>query len=61
MLADFLAVIAHIPALMLTTYRPEYRGALSRVPDSQTVALRPLSDVHSSTLDRTAGNGSIGR
>ena len=50
MLADFLAVIAHIPALMLITYRPEYHGALSRVPDSQTVALRPLSDVHSSTL-----------
>ena len=42
MLAGFLAVIAHIPALMLITYRPEYHGALSR--------LRPLSDAHSSTL-----------
>jgi adenylate cyclase len=50
MLADFLAVISQIPALMLITYRPEYRGALSRVRESQTVALRPLNDVHSSTL-----------
>jgi adenylate cyclase len=50
MLAGFLSVIAHIPALMLITYRPEYHGVLSRVPDSQTIALRPLSDVHSSTL-----------
>jgi adenylate cyclase len=50
MLAGFLSVIAHIPALMLITYRPEYHGVLSRVPDSQTFALRPLSDVHSSTL-----------
>ncbi|MEN3320946.1 MAG: hypothetical protein V7643_4348 [Mycobacterium sp.] len=50
MLADFLAVIAHIPAIMLITYRPEYHDALSRVPDSQTVALRPLSDLHTSAL-----------
>jgi adenylate cyclase len=50
LLAGFLAIIAHIPALMLITYRPEYGGVLSRVPDSQAVSLRPLSDVHSSTL-----------
>jgi adenylate cyclase len=50
LLAGFLAVIAHIPALMLITNRPEYNGALSRVPDSQAVSLRPLSDMQSSTL-----------
>jgi adenylate cyclase len=50
MLADFLSVIPQIPALVLITYRPEYRGALSRVPDAPTVALRPLSDAHSSML-----------
>ena len=31
MMADFLAVIPQTPSLMLITYRPEYRGALSRV------------------------------
>ncbi len=35
---------------MLITYRPEYRGALSRVPGAQTIALRPLSDVHTTAL-----------
>ena len=29
MLADFLAVIPQTPSLLLITYRPEYRGALS--------------------------------
>jgi adenylate cyclase len=50
MLADFLSVIPQVPALVLITYRPEYHGLLSRVPDSQTVALRPLSDAQSSML-----------
>jgi adenylate cyclase len=50
MLADFLSVIPQIPALVLITYRPEYHGVLSRVPDSQTVALRPLNDAQSSML-----------
>ena len=36
MLADFLAVIPQTPSLVLITYRPEYRGALSRVPGAQT-------------------------
>ncbi len=50
MLADFLSVIPQTPALVLITYRPEYHGVLSRIPDSQTVALRPLSDAQSSFL-----------
>ena len=35
MLAEFLAVIPQTPSLVLITYRPEYRGALSRVADAQ--------------------------
>ena len=36
MLAEFLTVIPQTPSLVLVTYRPEYRGALSRVPGAQT-------------------------
>ena len=50
MLADFLAVIPQTPALVLITYRPEYRGALTRVPGAQTIALAPLSDAETSAL-----------
>ena len=31
MLADFLAVMRQTPSMVLITYRPEYRGALTRV------------------------------
>ncbi len=51
MLADFMAVIPQVPSLMLITYRQEYRGALSRVPGAQTIALRPLSDVADDDVD----------
>ena len=44
MLADFLAVIPRIPAMVLITSRPEYRGALTRVHGAQTIALDPLED-----------------
>jgi adenylate cyclase len=50
MLADFLAVIPQTPSLVLITYRPEYHGSLSRLPDAQTLALRPLSDAHATVL-----------
>jgi class 3 adenylate cyclase/RecA/RadA recombinase len=50
MLADFLAVIAQTPAMMLLTYRPEYHGALKNVAGAQTIALAALSDVETSTL-----------
>jgi adenylate cyclase len=50
MLADFLAVIPQTPALVLITYRPEYHGALARVSGAQTLALRPLTDAHTSEL-----------
>ena len=62
MLADFLAVIPQIPALMLITYRPEYRGALSRVPGSQTD--RAAATERGTIVDadrRTARRGPIAR
>src|SRR5271155_943147 len=51
MLADFLSVIPQTPSLVLATYRPEYRGALSQVVDAQTIVLAPLGD--SETRRRT--------
>jgi class 3 adenylate cyclase len=50
MLVDFLTVIPQTPSLMLVTYRPEYRGALSRVPGAQSIALPPLSDPETASL-----------
>ncbi|MFZ1175549.1 MAG: cyclase, partial [Mycobacterium sp.] len=50
MLAEFLVVVPQIPALILVTYRPEYQGALSRIPGAQTIALRPLNDAHTQAL-----------
>ncbi|MGO9100611.1 MAG: AAA family ATPase [Mycobacterium sp.] len=44
MLADFLTVIPRIPSMVLITARPEYAGALTRVPGAQTIALAPLAD-----------------
>ena len=50
MLAGFLKVIPHIPAMALITYRPHYHGALAQVPGAQTVALDPLGDADISAL-----------
>jgi hypothetical protein len=50
MLADFLAVIAQTHSMVLVTYRPEYHGALGRVPGAQKLALGPLSESETSTL-----------
>src|ERR1700739_3167340 len=50
MLADFLTVIPQTPSLVLISYRPEYRGALSRVPGAQSIALAPLSDSETAAL-----------
>jgi class 3 adenylate cyclase len=44
MLADFLSVIPRTPSMVLITSRPEYEGALTRVPGAQTIALGPLGD-----------------
>jgi class 3 adenylate cyclase len=50
MLADFLEVIPQTHSLVLISYRPEYRGALSRVPGAQGITLPPLSDAETSAL-----------
>ncbi len=50
LLADFLAVIPQTSSLTLITYRPEYRGALSRTSGGQTISLRPLTDADASAL-----------
>jgi class 3 adenylate cyclase len=50
MIADFLTVIPQTPSLVLVTYRPEYRGALTQLPGAQTVALAPLSSPETAAL-----------
>lgn len=50
MLATFLTVIPQTPSMVLITYRPEYRGALSTIPGTQTIALRPLNAAQASSL-----------
>ena len=50
MLADFLAVIPRTPSMVLITSRPEYEGALTRVPGAQTIALAPLGDSDTAAL-----------
>jgi class 3 adenylate cyclase len=50
MLAGFLTVIPRTPSLVLITYRPEYRGALTQAAASHTVALAPLSDSETAAL-----------
>ncbi len=44
MLTDFLAVIARTSSMVLITSRPEYHGALTRIPGVQTIPLGPLGD-----------------
>jgi class 3 adenylate cyclase len=50
LLAEVLTVIPQTPSLLLVTYRPEYRGALSRAAGGQTIALAPLSDSETAAL-----------
>jgi adenylate cyclase len=50
LVADFVAVVPQTPSLVLISYRPEYRGALSRVPGAHSIALAPLSDSETAAL-----------
>ena len=50
MLADFLTVIPRTPSMVLITSRPEYQGALTRVPGAQTIALAALGDSDTAAL-----------
>jgi class 3 adenylate cyclase len=52
MMAEFVAVAPQTPSLVLITYRPEYRGPLSKVTGAQTIALAPLSDSEATALAR---------
>jgi class 3 adenylate cyclase len=66
MLADFVTVIPQTPSLVLVTFRPEYRGVLSRVPGAQSIALAPLSDSEtialvSQLLGPDPSNGALGQ
>ncbi len=50
MLAEFLSVVARTHSLVLVTYRPEYRGALSHVAGAQSVFVSPLADDQTASL-----------
>ena len=50
MLAEFVKVVPRSRSLVLMTYRPEYRGALSRTPGAQSVSLAPLSSEQTAAL-----------
>jgi adenylate cyclase len=50
MLADFVTVVPQTPSMVLITCRPEYQGALSRVPGAQTITLAPLGDSDTTAL-----------
>ena len=50
LLADFITVIPRTPSMVLITSRPEYQGALTRVPGAQTITLAPLSDSDTTAL-----------
>jgi AAA ATPase domain/Putative zinc-finger len=65
-LAEFVTVLAQMPSLVLMTYRPEYRGALTRVTGAQTISLAPLSDSETAglvaeLLGPDPSNGALGR
>ena len=62
MLAEFFTVIPQTPSLVLVTYRPEYRGALSQVAGAQTIALAPLSDSETAAVvsELLGSNPSVG-
>lgn len=44
LLADLLVVVPQTPLLVVITSRPEYGGALTRLPGLQTLTLAPLPD-----------------
>ena len=56
MLGEFIAAVPLMPStrsLVLITHRPEYRGALSRASDIQTINLAPLTAVQTVALATT--------
>src|SRR6185295_16978799 len=50
MLADIVTVMPQTRSMFLLTHRPDFRGALTRVPGAQTLTLAPLSSSESAAL-----------
>ena len=50
MIAEFASVIPQARAMVLLTYRPEYRGALANTPNAHKLALAALDDAAASAL-----------
>jgi len=50
LLADFAAAIPRMRAALLVVYRPQYSGALSRIPGARPFRLAPLSGSHTAEL-----------
>ena len=50
MLTDFMTVISQTHSMVFITHRPEFHGALTRVPGAQTLTLGPLSKSESAAL-----------
>ena len=50
MIAGFAAVIPQSRAMVLLTYRPEYRGALARTPNAHTLSVAPLDPAAAAAL-----------
>ncbi len=62
LVADLVTVVPQTHSLVLISYRPEYRGALSQVPGAQSIALAPLSDSETAALvlQLLGPDGSVG-
>ncbi|MGB3475130.1 MAG: adenylate/guanylate cyclase domain-containing protein [Mycobacterium sp.] len=62
LIADFLAVLPRTPSMVLITYRPDYRGALTHLPDAQKIVLAPLddSDITALTGELLGSDPSVG-
>jgi adenylate cyclase len=50
MLVEIIDAIRHTQSLVLITYRPEYRGALARVPGAMAIPLTPLNTAQTVAL-----------
>ena len=50
LLAHFAAAVPRMRATLLVVYRPQYSGALSRIPGAHVITLTPLSDSHIAEL-----------
>ena len=50
MLGEFATVVPQTRSLVLATYRPEYHGALDRLPSSHRIPLAPLRDSDATAL-----------